>query len=542
VSPAELILAGGRLWTGVSRAEGRGGRSRAEPPTALAIRGGRIAAVGTDADIRPLAGPRTELIELDGRFATPGLIDAHTHFLTGGFRLAALDLRGASSREEFVARIAAWAGDLQEGAWITGGDWDHELWGGALPDREWIDSVTPRNPVYLQRLDWHMALVNSRALSLARIDADTPAPPGGAIVRDERGRPTGIVKDAAMRLVSGMIPAATDRERDEALRAAMRHAAGLGITAVHDMGSRADLETYRRVRERGELATRLIVYLPMAEVERVAAEPCVDPGRWGEWLRVGGLKAFVDGSLGSGTALFEEPYEDEPTSYGLQVTPTEELEERVRLADAAGLQVAVHAIGDRANALLLDLYARVQQSGEARDRRFRVEHAQHLRPVDFARFAALGVVPSMQPSHAIDDGCWAERRIGARRGRTSYAFRSLLDSGARLAFGSDWAVASLNPLEGLYAAVTRRPNDGSRPEGWIPEERLQVCEALRAFTTGAAWAGFQEGLLGTLEVGRAADVVVWSGDLLRSPAEELRGLHAELTLVGGRVVFSGGAA
>jgi predicted amidohydrolase YtcJ len=407
-----------------------------------------------------------------------------------------------------------------------------------LPDREWIDSVTPRHPVFVTRLDWHMALANSLALELAGVGPDTREPEGGEIVRSPDGRITGVLKDEAMPLVYAVVPEPSSAQRDSALAAAMRHAASLGVTSVHDMGSWADLAAYRRAHDRGALTLRVRAYVPLSTVDRLAAFVAEQGGTGDEWLNWGGLKGFVDGSLGSSTALFYEPYLDEPDTKGLAVTPLKELDDEIRRADAAGLQVAIHAIGDRANAELLDLYARLKDDRGRRDRRFRIEHAQHLQPADYRRFAELGVIPAMQPYHAIDDGRWAERKIGAGRAASTYAFKSLVDAHARPAFGSDWTVAPLNPLLGLHAAVTRQTLDGENPGGWFPEQRISVEEALVAYTGDAARAGFAEGSVGAIAPGMLADLVV----LDRSPFEvapsAIRDLQVEMTVVGGRTVYS----
>lgn len=405
-----------------------------------------------------------------------------------------------------------------------------------MPDRSWIDDVTPDHPVFVTRLDWHMALANTRALEVAGIEPEVRSPGGGEIVRDAGGRITGVFKDDAMGLIWAHVPEPTEVERDSALRAAMRHAASLGVTGVTDMGSWEDLEACERARAAGDLTLRVYAYVPLSDVDSLARRVRSE-GPGDDWLRIGGLKGFVDGSLGSGTALFEDPYTDEPGNTGLLVTPVDELASQTARADDEGLQVAIHAIGDRAIGLLLDLYEGLEKRSRPRDRRYRIEHAQHLGPSDAARFARLGVVAAMQPYHAIDDGRWAERRIGQERARRTYAFRSLIEEGAVVVFGSDWTVAPLNPLLGVYAAVTRSTLDGAHPEGWIPDQRIGVDEALRAYTSSAAWAGFVEDRTGSLRKGLLADIVV----LDRSPFDvepaHLRDVRVDLTIVGGRVAY-----
>jgi len=527
-APPETIYTNGLVWTGVPF------QATAE---AIAVRDGTIVAVGSAAAVAKLAGPATRTVDLGGRFVVPGLMDTHTHFLPGGFQLASVDLRGAASREEVVRRLGEFAKGLPKGRWITGGGWDHEAWGGELPTREWIDAVTPDHPVFVNRLDGHMALANSIALALAGVTSSTRDPEGGLIVRGEKGTPTGILKDEALNLVGRVQPAPSDEERDEALARAMAHAASHGVTQIHDMGTWDDLAAYRRAAARGALTLRVYAFVPLDSWPRLA-ELVKKEGRGDDELRWGGLKGFVDGSLGSTTAWFHQPFTDAPTMSGLVVTDPAQLAMDIRKADAAGLQVAVHAIGDRANDWLLDAYAQAANANGPRDRRFRIEHAQHLTGGAIPRFAALGVVPSMQPYHTIDDGRWAEKRIGPERIRTTYAFRFLLGAKARLAFGSDWTVAPLSPIEGIYAAVTRRTLDGKNPNGWVPEQKITVEEALRAYTQGGAWAGFQEDRLGTLEPGKLADFVVLSEDLFRIDPNEMQKVRVLRTVVGGREVYT----
>jgi predicted amidohydrolase YtcJ len=421
-------------------------------------------------------------------------------------------------------------------AWMTGGTWDHEAWGGELPRRDWIDSVTPTTPVFVSRLDGHMALANSRALELAGVTRDTPDPAGGTIVRGPDGEPTGVLKDEAMGLVGGVIPARTDLEMDRALDAAVHHALERGVTHVTDMGSWQGLETYRRAAAAGRLPLRVTAAVPIATWARMA-EYIDRNGRGDDRLGWGVVKGFVDGSLGSTTAWFYEPYADAPETSGLMVTDTAALREQILSADSADLHVVVHAIGDHANDWLLDVYAEAGARNGRSDPRFRIEHAQHLTRDAIARLGPDGVIASMQPYHAIDDGRWAEKRIGPERIETTYAFRSLLDAGARLAFGSDWTVAPLDPLYGIYAAVTRRTLDGANPDGWVPAEKITVEEALVGYTRGSAYADYLEDRLGTIEPGKDADLVVLGQDLRVMPPEEINRVSVDLTMVAGTVVY-----
>ncbi len=522
-----IAVVNARIWTGDPR------RPWAD---ALLATGDRLALVGSSAEVRKAAGAHARIVDAAGGFVVPGFIDAHVHFVDGGFRLSSVLLRDAATPDEFTARIKAFTATVPAGTWITGGDWDHEQWGGTLPERSWIDSVTADHPVWINRLDGHMALANSAALRLAGIDAGTRDVSGGTVVRDANGEPTGVLKDNAMGLVDRVVPDPSPAMTDRAIDAASRYVAEQGVTSVHNMGSWGDLEALERARRKRRLRTRVYAAVPLASWERLRDHVAAH-GRGDDWLRTGGLKGFVDGSLGSHTALMLEPFTDAPGDRGLEVTTPADMEARVRGADAAGLHVIVHAIGDRAIRKQLDLYERVARDHGPRDRRFRIEHAQHIALADLPRFAALGVIPSMQPYHAIDDGRWAERVIGPERARGTYAFRSLLDHGATIAFGSDWFVAPPTPLEGIYAAVTRRTLDELRPGGWVPEERVTVEDALRAYTQGSAAAEFAEDRKGVLRRGMLADFVLLDRDLTRIDPATIRDARVLMTVVGGVVAY-----
>jgi len=526
-----LAIVNAVVWTG---------EAASTDAQAIAIAGDRIVRVGSNEEIRSLAGA-AQVIDAGGGFLVPGFIDSHIHFLDGGAGLASVRLRDARTREEFASRIAAFAKTVPPGTWITGGDWDHQLWGGELPRRDWIDSVTPDHPVWVNRLDGHMALANSAALRAVGLTREVGAVPGGEIVRDARGELTGLLKDNAMSLVDSKMPPPTPETRDRSLDAAMRYVAQHGVTAVDHMGTWEDLEVFTRAWKSNRLRTRIYAAVPLNTWQRlqetVAAGTYGADGRGDDWLRIGNLKGFVDGSLGSHTAAFDEPFTDAPGDRGLFVNSPEDLYAWTSAADKAGLQVSVHAIGDRAIRAQLDIYERVARENGPRDRRFRIEHAQHIAPKDMPRFAALDIIASMQPYHAIDDGRWADKVIGAKRSETTYAFRSLLDAKAVLAFGSDWFVAPPTPLEGIYAAVTRRTIDGRNPNGWVPAQKIAVEEALRAYTAGAAFARFQENELGTIAPGKLADIVLIDRDLRRIPPVEIRDARIVLTVVGGQTVF-----
>lgn len=508
---------------------------------AVAIYRNRIAAIGSTKDIKKLAGNSTKVIDAKRQLVLPGFNDAHVHFMGGGFQLASVNLRDANTPQEFAERLRDFAAKLPEGRWITGGDWDHERWPKTeLPTKELIDRYTPNTPVFVNRLDGHMSLANSVALKLAGVTRQTLDPPGGVIVRDPKtGEPTGVLKDAAQSFVWKVIPASTFEEKLVAARAATNYAASLGVTSVQDVSAGVDVGVYQTLLDRGELKTRIYAVWPLPSWDRLARTG-VRAHFGGAMLRTGGLKGFSDGSLGSTTALFYEPYRDAPNTNGIpsdEMFPEGAMLERVRGADKAGLQVMIHAIGDRANDMILSLFEQVERENGARDRRSRIEHAQHLRPQDIPRFARVKVIASMQPYHAIDDGRWAEKRIGKERAKTTYAFRSLLDAGATLAFGTDWTVAPLDPMLTIYAAVTRRTLDGKNSKGWVPEQKISVEETVRAYTVGSAYAEFQEDEKGTITPGKLADLVILSRDIFKIDPKEIENVKVVMTIMDGRVVY-----
>ncbi len=533
---ADLVLVNGKVWTVDKR----------QPEVeAVAVWRYRILAVGKSDDVKALAGPRTRVIDLKGRRVVPGFYDSHIHLLGSGLRLGEVALKDAKDEAEFGRRLREFDRKLPRDRWLLGGEWDHDrTFGGRLPSAELIDKYVPDRPVFLRRYDGHMAVVNTQVLKKADVTAKTADPPGGVIYRKPGTQePTGLLRDNAMALVDGLVPPPSETEIIEAVRAALAEARQAGVTSVQDMdGSgaatrRTLFRVYQQLARDGKLTLRIDLRWPLGEWETLA-KLGAEAGFGDDWVKIGGVKGFVDGSLGSSTAKMFESFLNEPGSTGVYVTPLDRLRQDVAAADLAGLSVAIHAIGDRANAELLDIFAEVARTNGPRDRRFRVEHAQHLRPQDYARFKELGVIASMQPYHAIDDGRWAEGRIGSKRCESSYAFRSLREAGAKLAFGSDWSVAPLSPILGIDAAVTRRTLDGKHPKGWCAEQRIGVAEAVEAYTLTAAYAAFQEKDRGSIETGKLADLVVLSRDIL---AEDERDHIAEATVVqtvvGGKVVY-----
>ena len=526
---ADRIYFNAKIWTG---------DSTNPAASAIAIKDSLILYVGND--YQEYAGGQTTLVDLHGEMLVPGFIDNHVHFLDGGYYLANIDLREAKSKAGFIASFRHYTDSAKGNSWIRGGNWDHEAWGGELPRAAWIDSISGDHPVFISRYDGHMGLANGIALKMAGITKNTNNPPGGEIVKDPKtGEPTGILRDEATNLVSKIITNQTEQELDESLSRAASHALSHGFTQVHDMGTYGgwiDMATYRRAEAAGKLPIRIYSFVAISSWAKLDSFVKIN-GRGNDLLRWGGLKGFVDGSLGSTTAWFYQPYLDAPTSTGLQVTDTILLRKWVLSADSAGLQVACHAIGDHANDWILNVYEEAEKLRPDKDHRFRVEHAQHLSSDAIERFARLKVIPSMQPFHAIDDGKWAAKRLDLARLKRTYVFKSLLESNATLTFGSDWPVAPLDPIAGIYAAVTRRTLDDKNPGGWFPEQKITVEQALRCYTANNAWAGFQEMKTGKLKAGMLADLTVLSEDLFNIAPENIRNTKVLLTVVNGKEAF-----
>jgi predicted amidohydrolase YtcJ len=522
---ADLVVTG-KVWTGDPKqpyAEG------------FAVRGDSIVAVGPASDMDKWVGDNTaKMIVNDGQLVVPGFIDTHTHFVDGGFRLSSVQLRDAKTPAEFISRIKAYAATIPSGTWITGGDWDHENWGGELPRKEWIDSVTKNNPVFINRLDGHMSLANTAALKAAGIDDKVKDVAGGTIVRDNKGKIAGVFKDNAQDYIFNKMPSPTAAQEDRALDTAMSYVASKGVTSAHNMSG--FMEALERAKANTKLRTRIYTGMPLADWKDLKAKADKE-GKGDKWLRIGLLKGFVDGSLGSHTAAFFKPFTDSPKDSGFFITPEKDLYEWTSAADKAGLQVTIHAIGDKAINTLLNIFERIEKENGDRDRRFRIEHAQHIAPADIKRFAELKVIASMQPYHAIDDGRFAERLIGPERIKTTYAFGSLMKANATVCFGSDWFVAPPTPLEGIYAAVTRRTLDDKNPDGWVPEEKVSVEDALKAYTVNAAYASFEEKIKGSLEKGKLADFVILDQDITKIAPEKIRDVKVLTTVVGGKTVY-----
>ena len=521
---ANLIVTNATIWTG---------DKNNTVTQAMAIAGDTILAIGTNEEMETFKGNTTEIIDADGKFITPGFIDSHVHLLQGGNSLLSVELRDAKTPAEFTKRIADYARTLQAGEWILEGNWDHTLWGGELPTKEWIDQYTPNNPVVVYRLDGHMILANSAALKFAGIDKNTPDVKDGAIIRDKNGNPTGILKSNAMPLMLDKIPALTEKQKDNALKAAMKYLASNGVTTVHDVDSLSSYNTAKKLENTKKLSLRIYGARPLNHWKEFENMDRKDD----KWLKRGFVKGFVDGSLGSHTAAFNEPYSDKANDKGFFINSPENLYQWISSADKAELNITVHAIGDHAIHSILDIYERIIKENGVRDRRLRIEHAQHIAPADMKRFAQLGITTSVQPYHAIDDGRWAEELIGPKRVKTTYAFKSLFDNKTNVIFGSDWPVAPASPLQGIYAAVTRRTLDNKNPNGWVPEQKIKVTQALQAYTINGAYASFEEKIKGSLEPGKLADFVIISDNITKTDPANIKNLTILKTYVGGKKVF-----
>jgi predicted amidohydrolase YtcJ len=501
------------------------------------LSGGRIAALGKDA-VKAATGRGTRVIDCGGAFVMPAFTDCHTHFLRGSNFLQQPEFLDVKTKADFIERIGAAVRQLPEGQWLTGGPWDEQRWGGELPNKSWVDGVTGDRPIAIPRTDLHSLFLNSAALRIAGIDRNTPDIAGGVIERDAKGEPTGVLKDNAKELVYGKIPPLTDAMVDQWIKGGIAHALSKGVAQVHNTEVDWSVQdSVRRLRRAGPTGVRFYSMVPLADWERMAALVKAE-GRGDDWVRWGTLKCVSDGSLGARTARFYGPYVDAPGQRGVWTVPVDKMREWIPAADAAGLNMTVHAIGDEANDTVLEIYADTARRNGARDRRFRIEHAQHLAPGAWTKMAQQKVIASVQPYHAADDGRWAVKRIGEERLNRTYAFRSLLDAGVTTCFGSDWPVAPLDPLTGIDAAVERHTIDGANPNGWHPEQRVSIEEALIAYTRTAAFAGFQEDRLGRLAPGYLADITVLDRDLLAVPPDEYLKAKVLRTFVDGHELFT----
>jgi predicted amidohydrolase YtcJ len=499
----------------------------------------RILFAGSEKDAAKFIEKDDKIIDLNGKLMLPGFIDNHTHFISGGMYLNGINLRGAKSAEEFISIIKSYVKD-KEGRWIQGGNWDHEAWDiKKFPSKEMIDDFTKNTPVLIDRLDGHTALANSFALKLANIDKTTPNPDGGIIEKDPvTNEPTGILKDKAISLVLKAIPDPTEKEYEEALITALNEAKINGVTSVQDITYKNDLKVFQKFESDNQLSCRIYTRFPIADY-KFLTDLGIRAGFGSDKIKLGSLKAFADGSLGSSTAWFWDCYAQDTNTFGLpmEIVSNGKLREWALDADKNGLQLSVHAIGDRANSFMLDLFEEIEKNNPKWDRRFRIEHAQHVRFKDIPRFKKIGVIASAQALHLLDDGEWAEGRIGKERIKYTYPFKTFLEEGVHLCFGSDWAVAPLKPIMGIYAAVTRRTRDDKNPNGWVPEEKISVEEAIKAYTINSAYAAFEENEKGSIEAGKLADLIVLSKDILTIDPIKIKDAKVIMTMFDGKIIF-----
>jgi predicted amidohydrolase YtcJ len=525
----DIALINAQVWTGSGMSD------------AVGISGSRIAALGARA-VRSATGPKTRVIDCKGAFVMPAFIDCHTHFLRGSPNLTQPDLLEVRSRAEWVDRIGKAVREVPKGQWLTGGPWDEQRFGGALPRKEWVDAVSADTPIAIPRTDLHSLFLNSAALKLVGIDRNTPDVPGGVIERDERGEPTGVLKDNAAEKVFETIPPPSDAMIDQYMRSGIDNALSKGVAQVHNTEVDWSVQdAARRLRQKGPTGLRFYSFVPLGDWERMAALVKAE-GKGDDWVRWGGLKCVSDGSLGARTARFYAPYVDAHDQRGVWTTGVEDMKRWIPAADAAGLHITTHAIGDEANDVVLDIFRDAAQRNGRRDRRFRIEHAQHLSPGAWTRMARQKVIASVQPYHAADDGRWAVKRIGEERLKRTYAFHTLLKAGVTTCFGSDWPVAPIDPLTGIDAAVQRHTIDGANPNGWHPEQRVSIEQTLTAYTRTAAFAGFQDDRLGRIAPGYLADLVVLDRNLLTVPADQYLKTGVLRTFVDGVERFTGSAA
>ena len=526
---ADLVLLTGKIFT----------LNDANPLVeSLAVKDGLILALGKSEDIKKFIGPRTQVLDVKGKLVIPGLIDAHTHFASGGQSLTSLSFRGVNSVERVQEMVASKIKELPEGAPVFGNEYDHTLFpGGNWPSKEDLDRVSPQNPVVIERVDGHSLWVNSLALKKSGITKETKNPFGGEILKDPKtGEPTGILTESATSLIT-VKRSGVESTPQQDIERGLAHAAKLGLTGIHTSSSLEEIEIYKKLNQEGKLTLRVYAWLPIEEIDKYI-KLVIKQGLGDEMVKVGFLKAFIDGTLGSETALMFEPFADAPGKTGLAQYPEEKFYQLVEKAQQNGYQIGVHAIGDKAVNWVLNAVERAEQKYGNKNLRHRIEHAQVIIPSDVKRFKKLGVIASMQPTHCTTDMRFCEKRIGLDRSKNAYIWKTLIDNGAWLAFGSDWPVEPLDPLRGLYSAVTRKNIEFDYPEGgWFPEQRLTLAEAIKDFTLGPAFASFEENIKGSLEVGKLADLVVLSKDLFTIPPKEILTAEVLYTILGGKIVY-----
>ena len=528
-SAIQLLLINGKIFTA---------SNDIQFVEALAIRNGQIFSTGNSAELRPLAGSETKVIDLDGKLVLPGFHDAHLHFWTGALLENQLKLIGLRSKDEVLEKIRKALKKLPAGEWLVGRGWDHELWEvKELPTLKELDKISPENPVYLKRVDGHAAWVNSKVLQILGYDQHTPDPPGGRIERFSGTRePNGILIDTAYDPIDQMLPVPPFESRNRILKDAIGYANSLGITCITDNSDAVIFENYAGIFSSEPPSIRVNFWIDgnqnLDSLKNWFGSFTHDE----RFLHAPLVKFYADGSMGSRSAFLLLPYADDPGNYGLPQHPAEELFDQVRIAADKGWQIGIHAIGDAGNRLALDIFDKLQQQKPDLKQRFRIEHAQFVQPEDILRFARLGVVASMQPSHCISDMKWVENRLGADA-QFTYSWRSMLNQGVVLAFGTDWPVEPLNPFLGIYAAITRQDTSGVPPSGWYPQQRLNVTEAVQAYTSGSAYAVNLEGWLGRLLPGYAADLIILDRDIFTIPPAEILKTRVEMTFVDGRQVF-----
>ncbi|MBN1300904.1 MAG: amidohydrolase [Melioribacteraceae bacterium] len=506
---------------------------------AIVISGNKIIFTGSNSEAHQFIDNQTEVINLNSKLVLPGFIDSHAHIVMGGFYLQSIDLSGVSTPSGFREKMAEYI-SRHPGRWVTEGNWNHENWkNGELPRKEWIDDFSRDTPVFVVRMDYHMGLANSRALELAGISRHTPDPAGGKIVRDPiTGEPTGILKDKAMELVYNVIPYPTDAEYKSAILNAMNEARRFGVTSIHDITYKNHLKHLQKAEREGYLTCRVYSRLPI-ELNKNLTDAEIQYNFGSDKLKIGSVKAFADGSLGSSTAYFFEPYSDDNTTCGLAMDILQDgsLKDWMLYCDANRLQLSIHAIGDRAVSEILDIVEIIEKQNPAWDRRFRLEHAQHIKKADIERCSKLGVFVSAQPYHLYYDGDYMEKKIGRDRLKEAYTFKSFIRSGVKLCFGSDWSVVSLNPLTGIYAAVTRQTSNGKYKDGINGDEKLTVEEAVKCYTINAAFASYSENLVGSIKKGKFADFVVLDKNIFEIEPKNIKDVVVKTTVFDGEIVY-----